>query len=306
MGGKGKEAAQRILAIIVIIAMMSAMGIKLPVIIFFALVIYFVWRAVQHTERQETNRIFDFYVAANDILRDDERRWYGFEVASITNDGERILRDMIDAPPLLSYALGALYHRIGDYANAQEHLAVLVESETGDESRRLSGSIELRRYVETLRRLERDPAEKPQTMAAIRSLERGRRAYARPLLDETRITLAAAETAASPAAVLAAHPHAPQFHAEPVTHDHDVAPSLLSYIAAASHNHNDTQSSHDLNNGLHQPSRFASSRREDAQSREAVHAGSTDDAGERSASNKPRGTITEVLHDVYEEEKRTA
>jgi hypothetical protein len=302
MGGKGKEAAQRILAIIVIIAMMSAMGIKLPVIVFFALVIYFVWRAVQHTERQETNRIFDFYVAANDILRDDERRWYGFEVAGVTNEGERILRDMADAPPLLSYALGALYHRIGDFANAHEHLAALVESETGDESRRLSGSIELRRYVETLRRLERDPAEKPQTMAAIRSLERGRRAYARPLLDETRISLAAAPVAAAPVNL-----HAAQFPVEPMSHrDADAAPSLLTYIASANHGHSDTQSLHDVNAGAHRHSRFASSATENVSSGEVAHAGNTDGSGEHGASNKPRGTITEVLHDVYEEEKRTA
>ena len=305
MGGKGKEAAQRILAIIVIVAMMSAMGIKLPVIVFFALVIYFVWRAVQHTERQETNRIFDFYVAANDILRDDERRWYGFEVAGVTNEGERILRDMVDAPPLLSYALGALYHRVGDFANAHEHLAALIESESGDESRRLSGSIELRRYVETLRRLERDPAEKPQAMAAIRSLERGRRAYARPLLDETRTSLAtAADAIAAPAPV---HRHAPQFPVAPVSHhDADAAPSLLTYIAAAQQGDSDTQSLHDAAAGSHRHSRFTSSRAENVSSGEVAHAGNTDGSGEHGASNKPRGTITEVLHDVYEEEKRTA
>ena len=69
MSGRGKEAAQRLLAIVVIIAMMMTMGIPAPVIIFFAVVVYFVWRAVQRSEQQETGRIFEFYIAAHEILR---------------------------------------------------------------------------------------------------------------------------------------------------------------------------------------------------------------------------------------------
>lgn len=186
MSSKGKEAAQRLLAILVIIAMMMTMGIPLPVIVFFAIVIYFVWRAVQHTERQDTNRIFEFYVAANEILRDEERRWYGFEIAEVLHSGERILSEMEDPPPLVLYALGALYLRVGDAQSANEHLAQLVEQDIGDESRRLTRSSELHRYVQTLRRLEREPAEAPQTMAAMRSLERARRARAKDMLAESR------------------------------------------------------------------------------------------------------------------------
>jgi hypothetical protein len=45
--------------------------------------------------------------------------------------------------------------------------------------------------VSVLRRLERDPAEGPQTIAAIRNLERARRARAASLLAESRRNLAA-------------------------------------------------------------------------------------------------------------------
>ncbi|HKC64431.1 MAG TPA: hypothetical protein VKB86_12385, partial [Pyrinomonadaceae bacterium] len=67
MNNKGKEAAQRLLAIIIIIAMLGVMGIPFSVIIFFATVTFFIWRAVQHTEHQETGRVFEFYIAANDV-----------------------------------------------------------------------------------------------------------------------------------------------------------------------------------------------------------------------------------------------
>lgn len=186
MGSNGKEAVQRLLAIIVIMAMLNVMGIPLTVIIFFGVVVFFVWRAVNHSEQQDIRGIFDFYIAANDILRDEERRWYGFEIADVIQRGERILLAMSDAPPLVYYTLGALHHRAGDYEAAAEHLAYVVESEHGDETRRFSHSPELQRYVRTLRHIEREPAEAPQTMGAIRSLDRARRTRAAALLAESR------------------------------------------------------------------------------------------------------------------------
>lgn len=289
MGGKGKDAAQRLLAIIVIIAMMTAMGIPPPVIVFFAIVIYFVWRAVQHTERQETNRIFDFYVSANDILRDEERRWYGFEIAGVTQEGERLFREMVDAPPLLHYALGALYHRIGEHASAQVHLSHLVESEAGDESRRLIASVELRRYVETLRRLERDPAEKPQTMAAVRSLERARRSQSRMLLEDARAHLAAVK------------PQITDVHHQPLAleqADDDATSHRTRPTAGTSDG-----STHEVSSKEAQG--FPTERlRAAAKSRTFIE---NAPAPEPSLSmNEPRSSITEVLRDVYEEEKKTA
>ena len=105
---KGQETAQRLIAIIVIMAMLGVMGIPLTVIFFFATVVYFVWRAVQRSERQDVKNIFDFYIAANELLRDDEKRWYGFELHHVIGEGERVLHLMSDPPPLVYFTLGAL------------------------------------------------------------------------------------------------------------------------------------------------------------------------------------------------------
>jgi hypothetical protein len=198
MGSKGRESAQRLLAIIVIVAMLVVMGIPPSVVVFFAIVTYFIWRAVQRSEHQETGRVFEFYISANDILRDEERRWYGFEIAEVIDRGERVLHSMADPPPLIYFALGALYNYAGDHEAAAEHLSYVVENDLSDERHRLSPSPELRRYVHILRKLEREPAEAPQTMAAIRSLDRARRNRAATLLAESRERLNMIPALASP------------------------------------------------------------------------------------------------------------
>ena len=194
MNNKGKEAAQRLLAIIVIMAMLSVMGIPLTVIIFFATVVYFVWRAVKRSEQQDIKNIFDFYISASEVLREDDKRWYGFEIETVIREGEGVLLMMNDPPPLVYYALGALYNRAGEHEAAVEHLTYVVENEQGDERLRVSASPELRRYVQVLRRLEREPSEAPLTMAAMRTLERQRRTRAAGLLEESRTALKAAAT----------------------------------------------------------------------------------------------------------------
>jgi hypothetical protein len=186
---KGQETAQRLVAMVVVMAMLGVMGIPLTVIVFFSAVVYFVWRAVQRSEQQDVKNIFDFYIAANEILRDEEKRWYGFEINNVIGEGERVLHMMSDPPPLVYFTLGALHHRAGDYETAAEHLSYVLEDERGDEHSRTQPSSELRRYVEVLRRVEREPTEAPQTMAAIRGLERARRARANAMLDEARARL---------------------------------------------------------------------------------------------------------------------
>lgn len=186
MGSKGRDIGQKLVAILVILAMLAMMGIPPTVIFFFATVIYFVWRAVDRSEQHETRRIFDFYLAANEILRDDERRWFGFEITEVIGQGESVLHSMSDAPPLVYFALGALYQRAGGHEEATAHLAHVVEAESGDERHRNAPSPELRRYVSVLRRLEREPADGPQTIAAIRSLERARRTRAAAMLEASR------------------------------------------------------------------------------------------------------------------------
>lgn len=160
-------------------------------IIFIALMSYFVWRAVSKNGlmgdlSKEIQGVFEFYLAANDILRDDERRWYGFEVFEVIGRGERILQKMPDPPPLVYFALGALHHHVGNHERAVEHLAYLTENAESDESMRTGASAELKEYVKILRKIEREPGEAPQTSAAIRTLERARRNRAKVLLEESR------------------------------------------------------------------------------------------------------------------------
>lgn len=188
----GKDWGQKLVAILVVLAMLALMGIPPSVLVFFAIVVFFVWRAVDRSEQHETRRVFEFYLAAHEILRDDERNWYGFEIGEAVGQGEAILHSMRDAPPLVYFALGALYQRAGDHEAAAEHLAYVVENESAAEAQRNDPSPELRRYVSVLRRLEREPVEGPQTVAAVRSLERLRRARAAALLAESRSRLSAA------------------------------------------------------------------------------------------------------------------
>src|SRR5919199_4436081 len=198
MNTKGRETVQRLLAILVIVAMLNVMGIPASVLVFFSVVTFFIWRAVQRSEHQETGRVFEFYVRANDILREEERRWYGFEISQVIEEGERVLHQMSDPPPLVYFALGALYHAAGDHEAAAEHLSYIVENDLSDERHRVAPSPELRRYVYVLRKLEREPALAPQTMAAIRSLERARHNRAAFLLAECRERLETIPSASAP------------------------------------------------------------------------------------------------------------
>ncbi|MDQ4122330.1 MAG: hypothetical protein M3209_12900 [Acidobacteriota bacterium] len=186
-------------AVGVVAGTLALMGFPMTIIIFLALVGYFVYRAIARTELGEVRGIFEFYLEANEILRDDERRWYGYEIQEKINRGERILQMMPDPPPLVHFALGALYREIGNYRLADEHLSYLTENETADEKKRFSASSELRSYVRILRKLEREPQEAPQTMAAIRALERARRNRGATMLEDTRKKLK--ELAAMPAPV---------------------------------------------------------------------------------------------------------
>src|SRR5690348_9662883 len=101
-----------------------------------------------------------------------------------------------DAPPLSYYALGALYHRLGNHQATVEYLSRVVEDELCEETHRTHPSPQLRRYVMMLRRIEYQPSSAPQTLAAIRSLERARQRNAAKLLVEERELLEAEKTSA--------------------------------------------------------------------------------------------------------------
>ncbi len=181
-----KENTQYALAFGVIATMLFAVGFPMFVIFFFAIFAYFLWKTFSSPSNSGTREIFEFYLAANELLRDDERRWYGFEMQEVINRGERILQAMNGAPPLVYFTLGALYNKIGDHKTAVNHLAYVVENENSDEKTYNYPTPELRNYVRILRKIERESSEAPQTSAAIRALERARRNRGKALLEQSR------------------------------------------------------------------------------------------------------------------------
>lgn len=188
-----KEKGQYALAIVVIASMLIVTNIPVFVIFFFGIFAYFVIRMFATGSRNETREIFEFYLSANEILRDDDRRWYGFEIQETINRGEEILHRMSAAPPLVKFTLGALYNRFGDHKSAINHLAAVVEQPAGDESAFVFPTPELRNYVKILRKIERDPADAPLTSTAVRALERARKVRGKSLLEESRTAFATGE-----------------------------------------------------------------------------------------------------------------
>lgn len=200
MTNAGKLTTKAI-AVIVIVAMLGAAGISPVIMIFFFGVIFVVWIVARHSQAREVERIFDFYIAADAILREEERRWYGFEIAEVIEQGENLLEIMPDAPPLNYFVIGALYHRLGNHQASAEYLSRLVEDGQYDETHRTIPSPQLRRYVTMLRQIEYHPSTAPQTLAAVRSLERARQRTAGRLLMESRGFLETQPQSAPPAEI---------------------------------------------------------------------------------------------------------
>lgn len=184
------EKGQYALAFVVVAAMLVVAGFPAFVVFFFGIFAYFLWKIFTSGSRSETRDVFEFYLAANEILRDDDRRWYGFEIREVIARGVRIVQSMSAAPPLVYFALGSLYNKIGEHKDAVVNLTNVVEGQHADEMNFVFPSPELRNYVKVLRKIERDPAEAPMTSAAVRALERARRLRGRALLDESRAKMA--------------------------------------------------------------------------------------------------------------------
>ena len=193
--GNGKLTTKAI-AIVIIVAILNAVGLSPVVMVFVTGVVFVIWMFARRAQMREVERIFEFYIAADAILREEERRWYGFEISEVIEHGESMLEIMPDPPPLTYFALGALYQRLGNHAAAVQYLSKVNEDELNDETHRLAPSPQLRRYVTMLRRLEYHPAAEPQTLAAIRNLERSRQRSAAKMLTESRESLVTAAMAA--------------------------------------------------------------------------------------------------------------
>lgn len=127
---------------------------------------------VRQSIRRKTEVIFDFYVAANEVLSDADRRRYHFEVSDVIHTGEDILGFLPDPPPLCSFTLGALHNVIGDHNAVVEHLGIAAEEQLLKENSDVAPSRQLRRYVKRLRQIERAPHRWPRLAAAIGNLER--------------------------------------------------------------------------------------------------------------------------------------
>jgi len=181
-----KEKGQYVLAFGVVASMLLVADFPIFVIFFFGIFAYFLLRMFSSGSRSETREIFEFYLTANEILRDDERRWYGFEIKEAIRRGEDIVKRMSGAPPLVHFALGALQNKAGDHKAAISNLSYIVENYGADEAAYAYPSDELRSYVKILRKIEREPADAPLTSAAVRALERARKIRAGSLLEDSR------------------------------------------------------------------------------------------------------------------------
>jgi hypothetical protein len=197
MNTNRKKLVQRIVAVsalAVIVAVVAVIALKFVGVLPLLLVCAFgagslVFVTIKGRQRRKTEVILAFYVAANEILDDEERRRYRFEIAEAIKTGEKVVSSMPDPPPLSSFALGALYHSIGDQNGAVQHLALAAEEEVLKESPHVAPSRQLRRYVRRLRQIERRPERWPRFNAAIRNLERMHRDRAAHLLAQNQVQL---------------------------------------------------------------------------------------------------------------------
>src|SRR3954449_6588520 len=119
---KGRAPAMFSLGVVAL--MLYIIGFPVFLLAFFGALAFFVWKVFTSESRTETRRVFEFYLAANEILRDDDRRWFGFEVREAAARGESIVKTMPTAPPLAHFVLGALYQKLGDHASGVKHLSL--------------------------------------------------------------------------------------------------------------------------------------------------------------------------------------
>ncbi|CAN5548352.1 hypothetical protein BH10ACI2_BH10ACI2_15930 [soil metagenome] len=187
-----KERGQYAIAFSVIAVMLYVAGFPVFLLFFVGALAFFIWKVFSTESRHESRKIFEFYLSANEILRDDDRRWYGFEIQETIARGESIVRSMSAAPPLTHFALGALYQKMDDHSSAVKHLTNVVDENSTDELSFVYPNRDLREYVRMLRKIERSPADAPLTSSAIRSLERSRKNRGKEMLEASRLHLSKA------------------------------------------------------------------------------------------------------------------
>jgi hypothetical protein len=271
-----KEKGQYLLAFGVVRSMLLVAQVPVFVIFFFGIFAYFIFRIFASGSKNETRDIFEFYLAANEILRDDGRNWFGFEVREAISRGESIVHRMTAAPPLVHFALGALYNKAGDHQSAINSLTQVVEGDNGSEASYVYPTPELRNYVKVLRKIEREPAEAPLTSASIRALERARRLRGKAILEQSRAAYVESSNRAAAA---------PQLPKDGRTSDSQ-QPDIIEVVDSV------TSPADGQNNG----SRGHSVVDEEPRLRGRKE-GSKREKKDPFADRKP---ITEVLHDIYD------
>lgn len=175
----------------VIATMLFVTNFPVYIIAFFGVFAYLLWKTFANPAGYGVRDVFEFYLAANEKISDTGRRWFGFEIQEELARGERILQKMQSAPPLVYFALGALYHKIGDHKSAVDHLSYVLENEFSGEEHYAFATPELKSYVKILRKIEREPAQAPLTSAAIKGLESARRNRGKAMLEESRAAVLA-------------------------------------------------------------------------------------------------------------------
>lgn len=187
-GGQISPVSQIVLTSSVAGVLMLFFGVPYYVVFFLGAFAFLLLKIFTSGRSDDVRQIFEFYLSANDILRQDGRRWFGFEIAETIALGEKITRTF-RPPPLVVFTLGALYLRSGDRENASRCFESLHAKDGHVEGQITEPHEKLREYVRMLRKIEREPAEAPKMSAAIRSLERMRR------LRGEELRMAAAEPA---------------------------------------------------------------------------------------------------------------
>src|SRR5687768_7218605 len=98
-----RKLVQRIVAVSALVAILTVLGLKfvgvLPVVfVCVAGAGLLVFVAIKGRQRRKTDVILGFYVSANEILGDEERRRYRFEIAEAIKTGEKVVSSMPDPP----------------------------------------------------------------------------------------------------------------------------------------------------------------------------------------------------------------
>lgn len=193
-----REKGRYALAFCVIAAMLYFVGFPVFLLFFFGVLVYFIWKAFSSAQGSSVKRIFELYLTSAEILREDGRRWFGFEVQQAIEKGETLVRELSAVPPLVHFVLGALHRKSGDQAAAVRHLSVVAGDERTDESAIFDPTKELADYARVLRKVEREPSNSPVTSSAVRSLERLRRTKADTMLADSLAALDGGSTVEAP------------------------------------------------------------------------------------------------------------